>query len=277
MTSTSRIVASIRIRSGTAAEWAASDPVLDEDEIGFDKTNLQFRVGDGVTAWSSLGVNDAGLSEAEVDTKVSTHVADQNAHYLLQTNAEAGNHTLTLDDVGALVSVTAAGTITVPPASSVAWPTGTVIGVRRTTSDTVTVAEGLGVTINNLGSGTLPFQYSEVWLHYMGSDVWVASASYDPLADINELSSNRDAALTDVDTILENRGASNYTLTIQDVATTGWPVGSTFCVTANSTGTVTVAAGSNVTLDNAGTVSQDGFATLIHMASNRWIMVGDQV
>ena len=44
----------IQLRRGTAAEWSAEDPVLEEGELGYDSTNNTIKVGDGETAWSSL-------------------------------------------------------------------------------------------------------------------------------------------------------------------------------------------------------------------------------
>lgn len=41
-------------RRGTAAEWAASNPVLGDGEIGWDKTTNEVKIGDGVTAWNDL-------------------------------------------------------------------------------------------------------------------------------------------------------------------------------------------------------------------------------
>ena len=41
-------------RRGTAAEWENSNPVLALGEIGFDTTNLNIRIGDGVTPWEDL-------------------------------------------------------------------------------------------------------------------------------------------------------------------------------------------------------------------------------
>ncbi len=46
----------IQIRRGTASEWTSADPVLMEGEMGIDTTNNQFRIGDGSTEWSDLGV-----------------------------------------------------------------------------------------------------------------------------------------------------------------------------------------------------------------------------
>lgn len=41
-------------RRGTAAEWASTNPVLALGEIGFDTTNLNIRIGDGVNTWEDL-------------------------------------------------------------------------------------------------------------------------------------------------------------------------------------------------------------------------------
>lgn len=44
----------IRLRRGTAALWAARNPVLQQGEPGYDSTNGTLKVGDGVTAWNAL-------------------------------------------------------------------------------------------------------------------------------------------------------------------------------------------------------------------------------
>lgn len=44
----------IQFRRGTAAQWTAADTVLAEGEIGVELDTGKFKVGDGVTAWSSL-------------------------------------------------------------------------------------------------------------------------------------------------------------------------------------------------------------------------------
>ena len=51
----------IKLRRGTASEWTASNPVLAEGEPGFEKDTGKYKLGDGVTAWNSLGyfVNEA--------------------------------------------------------------------------------------------------------------------------------------------------------------------------------------------------------------------------
>ena len=44
----------IQHRRDTAANWASVNPVLAASEMGFETDSLQFKFGDGVTAWNSL-------------------------------------------------------------------------------------------------------------------------------------------------------------------------------------------------------------------------------
>lgn len=44
----------IEVREGTAAEWAAADPVLNRGEPGWESDTNVFKIGDGSTAWSGL-------------------------------------------------------------------------------------------------------------------------------------------------------------------------------------------------------------------------------
>ena len=44
----------IKLRRGTAAQWAATNPVLAEGEFGAETDTRKFKIGNGVTAWNSL-------------------------------------------------------------------------------------------------------------------------------------------------------------------------------------------------------------------------------
>lgn len=44
----------VTIRTGTHAEWEASDPVLIKGEIAYDSTNGEIKIGDGVHRFSEL-------------------------------------------------------------------------------------------------------------------------------------------------------------------------------------------------------------------------------
>jgi len=92
-------------------------------------------------------------------------------------NAQTGTtYTLVLTDVAKIVTLSnaAAITLTVPPESSVAWPTGTTIVLAQLGAGTVTVAAGAGVTINSAGSALdIGEQYGIVTLVKTGTNTWL--------------------------------------------------------------------------------------------------------
>lgn len=50
----------IQVRRGTAAQWAAVDPILAQGEFGHETDTGQIKIGDGLTVWSSLGYLSGG-------------------------------------------------------------------------------------------------------------------------------------------------------------------------------------------------------------------------
>lgn len=44
----------IQFRRDTSANWASTNPVLAQGELGLDLTTSQYKIGDGATAWNSL-------------------------------------------------------------------------------------------------------------------------------------------------------------------------------------------------------------------------------
>lgn len=78
------------------------------------------------------------------------------------------SYTLVLVDQSKVIECNNASavTLTVPPNNSVAFPIGTVIGIKQTGAGRVTVEAGLGVTITSKNSNLLlTSQYSEAALH----------------------------------------------------------------------------------------------------------------
>lgn len=45
----------LQIRRGTASNWTSSDPTLESGEIGYETDTGNVKIGDGTTAWTSLG------------------------------------------------------------------------------------------------------------------------------------------------------------------------------------------------------------------------------
>lgn len=66
----------IQIRRDTASHWNNNNPVLALGEMGFDTTNRQIRVGDGITAWQDLEILSSGPATGiSYDNSVSGLVA----------------------------------------------------------------------------------------------------------------------------------------------------------------------------------------------------------
>lgn len=43
-----------RLRRGTAAQWTAANPILADGELALETDTKQIKIGDGVTAWTTL-------------------------------------------------------------------------------------------------------------------------------------------------------------------------------------------------------------------------------
>ena len=91
-----------------------------------------------------------------------------------ETSVKTANYTLVLADSGLVVAmnVTGASTMTVPPNSSVAFATGTVIGVYNLSATGCVITQGAGVTIRNIAGGSLA-QYGEISLRKRDTNEWV--------------------------------------------------------------------------------------------------------
>lgn len=63
-------MASLQLRKGTAAQWAAANPVLKVGEPGAEWDTYKLKIGDGTTAWNSLayvGGSGSGITQLTGD------------------------------------------------------------------------------------------------------------------------------------------------------------------------------------------------------------------
>lgn len=153
------VVTQIQLRRGTAAEWTSANPTLGAGEMGVETDTSFTKIGNGSTAWNSLPYASSAVP--------------------LTINAvTATTYTFALSDSGELVTANNASsqTYTIPPASSVAFKTGTQITLLRKGAGAVAFAQGAGVTIRSTGATasapTLRVQYSSATAIYEGSDIW---------------------------------------------------------------------------------------------------------
>lgn len=118
---------------------------------------------------------------AQIPTITAAMADETLKSQLLVSPARTGAYTLVLADAG-WVQRSGAGAavpITVPPFSSVAFPfatgstPGTVIPLRAGGTAVMSVVAGAGVTINSAGGlRNLRTQFSEAYLHHVGTDTW---------------------------------------------------------------------------------------------------------
>jgi len=117
-----------------------------------------------VTASSTTTLTNKTLTDAKIN---------------LDINAQTGtSYTFVLTDNGKFVTASNASaiTVTIPPASSVAYATGAQLNIIQKGAGQVTFAQGSGVTIRSTGAtATAPklrAQYSSATAVYEGSDIW---------------------------------------------------------------------------------------------------------
>ena len=139
----------LQVRRDTAANWTSNDPTLAAGEFGFETDTGLLKVGDGSTAWTSLGYPPSPMAYRD-EASVS--------------------YTLVLGDANKVVRCTAASAaITIPVEASVNYALGTEISIRQAGTGTL-VLTTTSLTVN----GTVPSwaQHVEVKFRKVGSDTW---------------------------------------------------------------------------------------------------------
>lgn len=71
------MIVTILFRRGTTTQWASVNPVLESGEPGVDTVTGQFKIGDGVNNWTSLGT--VGASDAAITELVEDPTSDLSA------------------------------------------------------------------------------------------------------------------------------------------------------------------------------------------------------
>lgn len=117
----------------------------------------------------------SAMRRCDLSQLASTHTHDYSSTYapllFTETSEHTTSYTMVLGDAFKVVWMNGTSlTLTVPTNASVAYSTGTIIGIYNSNSTTLTIAGDTGVTVRN--AGTIP-QYSEASLRKRGTNEWV--------------------------------------------------------------------------------------------------------
>ena len=169
----------IQLRNDTAANWTSANPTLAVGEMGVESDTDQFKIGDGSTAWNSLGYGGiqgpTGPTGADSTvtgpTGATGPTGPDGTFSSAQTITDkSGNYSLQVSDAGTLITNSAAITITVDNVLSV----GEQVDFLQNNASQITFAAGSGVTLNSKDSNLkTAAQYSPASVKCISSGVYV--------------------------------------------------------------------------------------------------------
>jgi hypothetical protein len=128
------------------------------------------------TALTLNNVDNTSDATKDAATATLTNKTLTDPKINLAVNAQTGTtYTLVLTDNGKLITCNNASavSVTVPPNSSVAFPTGTQITIIGIGAGIVTIVQGSGVTVNSTPSLVYRARYSAATLIKTGTDTWI--------------------------------------------------------------------------------------------------------
>ena len=178
----------IQIRRGNAAAWTAANPTLAQGEMAIEIDTFKIKVGNGSTAWTSLGYMPVHWDAVNGKPAVIAAGADKAA-------ARAAIDAASLDSNGRVP-------VSQLPASLMQYQ-----GVWDASSNSPSLADGTGdngdvyrVTVagtRNLGAGSISFAVGD-YVIYNQAGVWEKSDTTDAVATVAGRTGNVTLAVADV-------------------------------------------------------------------------------
>jgi hypothetical protein len=149
----------LKHRRGTAAAWTSANPILGAGEIGYETDTGKFKMGDGVTAWTSItnyfqpGAGGGGVSS------VAVAVSGAGLSVSGSPITSSGTITLTVDGDLATIAGLTATTDSFMQAKAGAWAARTIAQVKTDLGLTGTNSGDQTITLTGdvTGSGTGSF------------------------------------------------------------------------------------------------------------------------
>ena len=296
----------IQMRRDTASNWTSNNPTLAAGEWGLETDTDKYKIGDGSTAWTSLGYSSlpsTAITNTVVDAKgdiVAATAADTVSRLAVGTDT----YVLTADSgeaTGLIWAAPTTGDITAVVA-------GTNIGGGATSgSATVNLAIDAAVDMGTNGSGVdvtfhsatagdnMLWDASDEKLVITGTDgqnalevadgdveitdqLTVSGGLVAPLQINPQTVTAYTFVLADAGKMVTSSNGSAQTLTVPPNSSVAYATGTQIIVQAIGSGTATLAEGSGVTINSKDSNKEiDGqwaAATLIKTATDTWSLIG---
>ena len=241
----------VQLRRGTTSQWSTANPTLASGEVGVDTSLTKFKVGNGSTAWNSLGY--ATITFQGAYASGTTYYPNDIVTYNSQT------YICILQSTGNL------------PTNATYWSLLAAKGTDGTNGEvTLSTAQTLTNKTISASNNTLTGPDGTNQVGYLNSPQNSQSGSTYTLV------------LGDGGDHVYFTGGSTATLTVPTNATVAFPTGTTILVLNNNSGNLTI-SGAGVTFQLANgstgnrTVATKGMASLIKVATDTWWVTGPGV
>jgi hypothetical protein len=301
----------IQMRRGTTSQWSTANPTLAGGEVGVDTTLTKFKVGNGSTAWNSLGYatltfqgayaggttyypNDVVTSAGStyIATAQTTGSAPPSANWSLL--AQAGtNGTNGTNGISFIWEGAWNNGVVYTPNDVVSYNNSTYICTVTTTAgiDPTNTSYWSLMALAGAGDVVGPASSTDsVLAVYDGTTGKLLKNSAMPISSVGYIGSPQVSgsasaytlALADAGDHVYFTGGSTATLTVPTNATVAFPIGTTILALNNNSGNLTI-SGAGVTFQLANgttgnrTVATKGMASLIKVATDTCWVTGPGV
>lgn len=238
----------VQLRRGTTSEWSTANPTLASGEVGVDTSLTKFKVGNGSTAWNSLGYATLTFQGA---------YAGGTTYY--------PNDIVTYNDSTYVCILQSTGNL---PTNTTYW---SVLASKGTDGEvTLSTAQTLTNKTISASNNTLTGPDGSTQVGYLSAPQNSQSGSTYTLV------------LGDAGDHVYFTGGSTATLTVPTNASVAFPTGTTILVLNNNSGALTI-SGAGVTFQLANgatgnrTVATKGMASLLKVATDTWWVTGPGV